>query len=115
MSDIFLVNDENLSKNIESLIDVHEKQLKGEYSFYCIYEKGNSKYALIHAFYNEENNIKEEDMPKIISSDGRFMQQKLIESKLAVDYFFVMPYFDFKDKSKGSVLLNNCVLETNKI
>lgn len=113
MNDIFLVNDENLSKNIESLIDVLKKQLKGEYSFYCIYEKGDSKYALIHAFYNEKDNLKEEDIPEIIISDGRFMQQKLIESKLAVDYFFIMPYFDFKDKS--SVLLNNCVLETNKI
>lgn len=112
------VNDELLDTGIENLILENSNQLHGEYSFYCVYQKplgSTERYALIHAFYLESDTLKLEDMDKIILEDGKLMHNKLTEAKLACDYLYVMPYFDFADKAQGSILLNNRILETNEL
>lgn len=117
-SHLVRVDDTTLYEGIESIIENNSKILRGEYSFYCVYQKteGNlARYALIHAFYLEADGINQKDMDRIILEDGKIMHQSLLESKLECDYFYVLPYFDYADRSKGSILLNNRILLTNEL
>lgn len=112
------ISDTVLYAYIDFLISDNANQLRGEHSFYCVYQKplgSTVRYALIHATYLEKNGIKLEDMDRIILEDGKLMQQKLEEAQLECDYFYIMPYFDFVDRTKGSILLNNRILETNDL
>lgn len=111
------VNDLALEETIENLIEKNANVLRGEYSFYCVYQKtqNQDKYALIHAFYIESDTVKYENMDRIILEDGKIMHQSLLDAKLECNYFYVLLYFDYADKSKGSVLLNNRILLTNEL
>lgn len=111
------VYEEELVEGIKKIIKESQPQLRGEYQFYCIYQKplgSTIRYSLIHTFYNESEKVKYENMDRIIFEDGNLIHDKLKESKLECDYFFIMPYFDFLDKSKSGVLLNDRIYETHE-
>lgn len=105
--------DKKLTAEAENLIDRCQTSLHTEYSFYSIYLQGSSVYALVHAFYNESDEIREDNLESIVKKDCQYLQGQLIKSNLNLDYFFVMPYFDYIDKTKGSVLYES--VKTNEI
>lgn len=100
------IDDDNLDAAILHLIEQNKNNLLGDLQFYCVYENTNEnkRYALIHGFYHEGINITEENIDEKSREDAQLIHQKLIESKIQIDYFFIMPYFDYEDKKKTSFL-----------
>ncbi len=105
--------DKKLCLEASSLVEGCQASLQGEYSFYSICLKGNQVYGLIHAFYNESSSITEYNVESVVKKDCLYLHQQLKQSTLNLDYFFVMPYFDYLDKKRGSSLYESVL--TNKI
>lgn len=92
--ELIRVDDTILYEAIEHIIENNSSKLRGEYSFYCVYQKTDgslTRYALIHAFYLEADGINQKDMDRIILEDGKIMHKSLLDAQLACDYFYVLP------------------------
>lgn len=114
---LITVNDEYLNENLQKLINESQSELRGEYEIYCIYQKplgSTVRYALTYAEYVESEELKYEDINRIIFEDGNLIHDKLKAANLECDYFYIMPYFEFIDKNIGSVLFNNSIYLTNE-
>ncbi len=97
------VDDLMLEKTLSDLIEANQSQLSGEYDLYTIYRKDDKEnYALIYAFYLEEDGITYDSMDEISQKDAKFIHSKI--AGLNLDYLFVVPYYDYQDREKGSVM-----------
>lgn len=104
------VKDEELTESLQKLISDEQSNLRGEYDLYTIYQvEGKERYALIYAFYLEIDGLSYGQMDYIPDSDGKYLHQSLKQSGLALDYLFIVPYYDYIDKKEGSVMMGAVV------
>jgi hypothetical protein len=107
------IHNNELTISIEQLILSCFEQLHGEYKLYSFYQKDNQLYGLIHAEYYESNDITLESMKAISLQDGKYLHAQLKNSGLHLDYFFILPYFNYKERKKSCILFD--ALITNNL
>ncbi len=108
------ISDVDLRESVEGLIESEKEKLLGDYFFHTIYKKENGeKYALIYAEYYESVDINSKSIKEIPKKDGAYLHAKLKESKVEIDYFFIVPYFNFTLDSTDSYVLGSVV--TNEL
>jgi hypothetical protein len=101
-----------LKKQLADLIEENQSQLSGEYDLYTIYRKDDKEtYALIYAEYYEKDGITYDNSQSVAGKDAQHIHE-LIKG-LDLDYLFVVPYYNYADKSKGAVTIGAVV--TNEI
>jgi hypothetical protein len=101
-----------LKKQLADLIEENQSQLSGEYDLYTIYRKDDKEtYALIYAEYYEKYGITYDNSKSVAEKDAQHIHE-LIKG-LDLDYLFVVPYYNYADKSKGAVTIGAVV--TNEI
>lgn len=101
------VDNKQLHVNFNALVEKYKMQLKGDYIVHTIYKKTNGDvYSLIYADYDEAKSIHVDDVATISLQDGKHMHAKLKESGLAIDYLFIVAYYNYIDRIKGSICFN---------
>jgi hypothetical protein len=102
-SNLEKIDNSELVKALSAIIEANQLNLLGEYDFYTIYRKENKEtYALIYAFYSESNGIFYDEMDEITNKDAKYMHDLI--SELELDYLFIVPYYDYTDREKGSIM-----------
>lgn len=106
-----------LRDNVEAVFDSCKKYLHGEYDLYTIYEDSNDKkivtYGLVYAEYYEKDCGAPEQFLDILKNDAILLHKKLLQSGLALDYYYIMPYYNPIQGS--SVLYNGNIILTNEL
>lgn len=104
---IEVIQDDKTLENLKLLIEKNASLLSGCVLVYDLYKKeDNLSYALLYVDYDESNEVKENNIISIVKKDAAFLKQMLSKNKnINLDYFFIMPYFNFLSREKGSVLL----------
>ena len=101
------VDNKQLHVDFNALVENHKMQIKGDYIVHTIYKKTNGDiYSLIYADYDEAKSIRVDDVANISLQDGKYMHEKLKASGLAIDYLFIVAYYNYTDRIKGSVCFN---------
>lgn len=102
------VDNPQLKIQLADLIEENQSKLSGEYNLYTIYRKDDKEvYALIYADYSEKDGIVYENSQSIAEKDARHMHEQT--KGLNLDYLFVVPYYNYVDRSKGSVTIGAVV------
>lgn len=97
-----------LKKQLADLIAENQPQLFGEYNLYTIYRKDDKEtYALIYADYSENDGITYENSQSVAEKDARHIHE-LIKG-LDLDYLFVVAYYNYIDRTKGSTTIGAVV------
>lgn len=111
-----VVMDEKNSKMIQSFIGDSKDNMIGELELYSLYlnKSSNQEYALLYADYYESK-INQVEFDDAVLKDAIKLKNFIEENKseLRIKYFFIMPYFNYRDRKTGSIL-NKPVL-TNEI
>jgi hypothetical protein len=107
------VYDPELSKQIKKLTKNTEKafNLTSPYDVYALYRNENEGeeaiYGLIYTRHTEitlGSDITPEKFTKVVQSEATILHQQLVESKLPLDYFFIVPYFDYTDRQRDGFM-----------
>lgn len=98
-----------LTETVSGFIKNNQHMLHGEYDLYTIYEKENKqRYALIYAEYEETGQVSEESFEEIVNNDTRYLHQKMKEENIPLNYLFVVAYFNYEQRIKGSITYASC-------
>ncbi len=93
-----------LTETVSGFIRNYQHMVRGEYDLYTIYEKENKqRYALIYAEYEEAGKVSEETFEEIVNADTHYLHQKMKEEKIPLNYLFVVAYFNYEQRIKGSI------------
>jgi hypothetical protein len=97
--------DSEVEEKLKELISKFKHDLAAEHETYCLYKDEDGKiYALIHSFYMEENGVVYEEMDELAKAEGKFLHEEVKKLGLKLDYLWIMPYYDYVDREKGSCL-----------
>lgn len=103
--------------NVDSLFDSCKKYLHGDYNLYTVYKDLEKdpivNYGLVYADYYEKDCGDEEEFLNTYKNDAILLQKKLLESKLPLDYYYIMPYYT--QLNGNSVLYNGNIILTNEL
>lgn len=106
-----------LRNNVETLFDSCKKYLHGEYNLYTIYKDLEKNpvinYGLVYADFYEKDFINEDEFLNTYQKDAILLHKKLIQSKLPLDYYYIMPYYIKLDGN--SILYNGNIILTNEL
>lgn len=109
------VDDLELSKQLKILTKRTEKAFNftSPYDVYALYRNENdgeeATYGLIYTRHRETtlgSDTTQEKFTQIVESEAAILHQQLVESKLELDYFFIVPYFDYTDIKRDGFMSN---------
>lgn len=102
---------------VDALFDSCLKDLHGEYQLYTVYKDLEKNpvvnYGLVYADYFAKDYATEQEFLEIYKSDAIFLHEKLKESKLPLDYYFIMPYYI--NSENQCALYNGDIILTNEL
>lgn len=110
-----------LIEKAETLFETCLEKLHGEYQLYTVYNNTNEDtmavYGLVYAEFYEEDGYDVEGFLKVLKEDGKFLHEKLKESNLPIDYYYIMPYYNPStgEMAGQSILYNDSIVLTNEI
>lgn len=100
---------------VEALFDSCKKYLHGEYQLNTIYKNMDTNpnicYGLVYADYFEKDVYSEKNFLNTYKKDAILLHKKLIESKISLDYYHIMPYYTKLDGNctfyNGDIIITN--------
>lgn len=103
--------------SVDALFDACKKYLHGDYNLFTVYKDLEKNpiinYGLVYADYYEKDCGNEEEFLNTYKNDAILLQRKLIESRLPLDYYYIMPYY--MQLNGNSVLFNGDIILTNEL
>lgn len=107
------IKDAVLSENMQTLFK--SSKLLGDCDLYALYQKieSDDRYGLVYATYYHKDGFRKETFIDSFKDDAKTLHDALVASKLAIDYYFIMPYFH--DEDNQCYLYNEDIIITNTL
>lgn len=106
-------NNPPLVEAFKDLVVHNEHNLSANFMPYGLYQNEGQIYGLIHVDYLESDGLFHIDIPELSKKEGAYLHEQLKQSCLPIDYLFIMPYYNYIDRTKGSFLSEPVVTNEN--